>query len=218
MPLLSVIITSKDAPEHLERLLESIIKNTQVEYEIIVGDNSEDTEKLYARLPGALRSRIIYLPNHKAVKGWPGNANRCIMQAQGLYLTLPFSEDAEVSPGWEIEAINCCKGNVGQVAFKILFGQHQKEQIVGAEQPNGESLGYVAKGLMPRFLYEYLGLYDENFYYGADIDLSWRIQAAGFEIKDCPQAIIYHHHDSRNYFAIDLRHMEKLKGKWRALQ
>lgn len=54
--------------------------------------------------------------------------------------------------------------------------------------------------LMPREIFSDVGGFDENiFLYCEDVDLSWRVRAAGFETLSCPTALFYHNVAGREY-------------------
>jgi GT2 family glycosyltransferase len=191
----SVIITSRNRPEHLIKCLTSILEKSKLSNEIIVGDDSDDTWGIHAAIPKEIRRRILYLPAAEQQLGFAHNANRCIPRAKGFYVTLPFSEDVEVLEGWDTEAVKAFGDGIGQVAFNV--GLEQYGEVTS--QLNGISADYVAKGMTLKAMYELVGLYDTQFYplYGEDVDLSWRILEAGFGIADCPTACVLHHHTAK---------------------
>ena len=57
---------------------------------------------------------------------------------------------------------------------------------------------------IPRRIWAAVGGFDEGFFmYCEDVDLSWRVRAAGFEVKTCPTALFYHAVSDRVAKAID---------------
>ena len=212
MPLLSIIITSRNSPQNLVRSLEAVLRNTRVAHEIIVGDDSgAATWDIHAAIPKHIREQILYLPAPSHQQGFAVNANRCLPFIRGLFVTIPIAEDVEVQEGWDTEAIAAFKGGgVGQVAFHITFGN-------GSRQQNGTELSYVGKGMTTRHIFELLGNYDTRYFpcYGEDVDMSWRVTEAGFKIVDCPTSRIIHHHNHAIKTEIDNQHREKLYAKWK---
>lgn len=54
--------------------------------------------------------------------------------------------------------------------------------------------------LISRKIFSDVGGFDENiFLYCEDVDLSWRVRAAGFETRVCPTALFYHDVSGREY-------------------
>lgn len=52
--------------------------------------------------------------------------------------------------------------------------------------------------LVPRTTWERVGGFDERFFlYGEDVDLSWRVRAAGLGCRLVPEALVLHHVDDR---------------------
>jgi GT2 family glycosyltransferase len=74
--------------------------------------------------------------------------------------------------------------------------------------------------LIPKKIFQHVGGFDEAFFmYCEDVDLSWRVKAAGFKVKTCPRALFYHSVSSREQNKIVLERILRsgviLARKWK---
>lgn len=71
-----------------------------------------------------------------------------------------------------------------------------------------------------RQIYRAVGGFDDAFFmYCEDVDLSWRVRAAGFAVKTCPMALFYHSVADRDAASIDVHLLKSgliLAEKWQA--
>lgn len=72
--------------------------------------------------------------------------------------------------------------------------------------------------LIPNAIYEEIGGFDENFFlYCEDVDISWRVRAAGYRCFTCPDALFFHYSEDRSGRVVDIwRSACMLAHKWRS--
>jgi len=94
LPLVSICIPTYNADKYIERTLNSIIKQTYGNIEIIVGDNAsnDDTECLVNDFIKSGNSNISYYKNVDNL-GYSGNCNKLISLAKGDFVAIYHSDD-----------------------------------------------------------------------------------------------------------------------------
>lgn len=158
------------------------------------------------------RTRLVTLPHNQ---GFTGAMHAGAQVADGEYLLL-INNDMRVDPDW-IDAFDevlrgrgalCATGKVldwdGRcidfIEGILLFDGHalQRYQGVPAERFADKSVSstFIACGgnmAVQKKLFQALGGFDRDFFaYTEDVDLSWRLYAAGYQIFSVPNAVVYH--------------------------
>jgi glycosyltransferase involved in cell wall biosynthesis len=93
----TVAIITKDRPEMIERLLESLTRQTQAPDEVLVVDNNSTRSyaPVWKRFAPLLPLRVVV----ETAPGIPAARNRCIQETR-TDLILFTDDDCEVSPQW----------------------------------------------------------------------------------------------------------------------
>jgi GT2 family glycosyltransferase len=114
--------------------------------------------------------------------------------------TLPVSSDRatvsfEIGPEvGRVDVVN----NAGGVVFADGYGADRGYQEVdrGQYDAPAEVFTFCGNGVaFRREVLEQVGLFDDDFFlYYEDTDLSWRVRAAGWDIRYEPSAVLRHHH------------------------
>ncbi|MEK7201983.1 MAG: glycosyltransferase family 2 protein [Patescibacteria group bacterium] len=221
LPLVSIIIPTKDQSELLKHCLDSIInRSTYPNYEIVLVDTGSiepATEKLYLTLKKQPRVTIVnwHKPfNFSAVNNFAAG------QAKGDYL-LFLNDDTEVTSSDWIEAMleYAQRADVGAVGAKLLYPDKTIQHggvIVGLGGVAGHShkhfpagsFGYFGRLILPqnlsavtaacvmisRKVFEEVGGFDEGYALAFnDIDLCLKIRELGKLVVWTPYAELYHH-------------------------
>ncbi|MCR4277980.1 MAG: glycosyltransferase family 2 protein [Candidatus Berkelbacteria bacterium] len=221
LPLVSIIIPTKDQAELLKHCLDSIInRSTYSNYEIILVDTGSiepATQKLYLKLRKQPRVTIVnwHKPfNYSAVN------NFAARQAKGDYL-LFLNDDTEVTSSDWIEAMleYAQRPDVGAVGAKLLYPDKTIQHggvIVGLGGVAGHShkhfpagsFGYFGRLILPqnlsavtaacvmisRKVFGEVGGFDEGYALAFnDIDLCLNIRQLGKLIVWTPYAELYHY-------------------------
>lgn len=91
-PIFSICVPVYKNTHFLERLLESTLKQTFQDYELVITDDSPDDSVKDFLVKKYLDKRIRYYKNHKSL-GTPENWNEGIRRAQGQWIKLMHDDD-----------------------------------------------------------------------------------------------------------------------------
>ncbi len=216
-PFLSVVICTRNRPEHLGRCLESLaaqsVSRRQFEV-VVVDDGSDQFGEVRARVEGfkgRLKVRLVRQPH----RGLAAARNRGIRAARGhvvLFLnddvTLPpdglaahlrFHRDhpelwvgmlgrVEWAPELEINPIMDYVTGTGGQQFDF------KGLVPGKEVDFWHFYG-TCLSLKREFVIKNAEFFDPAFDYGwDDIEFGYRLARRGFKVYYRPEAVVYHHH------------------------
>ena len=211
-----MVVVNWNRRELLRACLESLTRQTDVNFETIVVDNgsSDGSADLAANNFGA---RVIRnTRNH----GFCAANNQGIAAARGDFIAL-LNNDAEAEPGWLAALHSACskRPDVGMAASKILVWEDPKRidkvaQLIFPDGQNrGRGSGEVDCGQFDREeeaawpdgcaamyrkeMLDSIGGFDEDlFAYGDDAELGLRARIAGWTCIYAPGAVVRHHRGS----------------------
>lgn len=222
LPLVSVIVPTRDRAELLAQCAEGVLEQTDyAPLELLIVDNGSvepETHALFERLKADPRVRILEAPgpfNFSALN------NRAVAEARGEILLLLNNDISMIRPDWLAEMVaHAVRPNVGAVGARLLFPdgrvQHAGVAVglggvaghVGYLHP-GENHGYylhlgttrnvsavtAACLAMRKSVFEEVGGLDEKDLKVAfnDVDLCLKVRKAGYDIVYTPHAELYHH-------------------------
>ncbi len=142
VPLVSIIIPTRDRAELLERCLDGVLTRTDYPaIEVIIADNDSReprTAALYARLAQDARVRVLPMPgpfNYSRLN------NRAVAAAGGEILLLLNNDIDVIGPGWLREMVsNALRPEIGAVGAKLLYADDTIQHagvILGMGWPEG---------------------------------------------------------------------------------
>jgi hypothetical protein len=212
-PVVSVVIPNLNAREWLDRCIGSLLAQTLQPIEIILVDqNSNDGSADY--VAGAYPQ--VRLIRQGEDRGFTGACNAGMRAARGEFMVL-FNTDARAEPDWlEVLVAAMRKESAAGSAACRTLDYHRSELIYSLGDgllPSGDAFN-IARGMrdrpdlpMPRQVFggsgctviyrkaalDAVGLLDEDFYtFHEDVDLSLRLQLAGYKCLYVPEAVAYH--------------------------
>lgn len=211
----SVLIPTKDRKDMLERCINSVLRSSYKNFEIIVSDDSEsdDTERLVRKIRKHF-NKIYYIKNSE--NSIARAMNRAILKSRGEYLVLldddnavdkkflgelliPFEKDTSIGIVGPLALYYSRKdivmhaGTIRSPFMRRAINVHENEvwkmQII-----EGENVDDFANSFMfSREAVKRAGLYDELVpLMGDDGDMEARIRKAGYSVVINPKAKTYH--------------------------
>ena len=221
-PEITVVVVNWNRRELLRSCLESLEKQQNADFEVIVVDNgsSDGSPEMVSEefaAPGPLRVRLIRNPVNR---GFCTANNQGFGDAKGRFVAL-LNNDAEADPGW-LAALRSAfedRAGIGMAASKILVHEDPRRidkaghLIYLDGQNRGRGSGELDTGqydrteetLWPdgcaamyrREMLEEVGGFDEDFFaYGDDAELGLRARIAGWSCWYVPDAVVRHHRGS----------------------
>jgi GT2 family glycosyltransferase/MoaA/NifB/PqqE/SkfB family radical SAM enzyme/cytochrome c-type biogenesis protein CcmH/NrfG len=240
LPLVSIIVLTYNQMSYTRKCLESIIKNTQVPFELIVVDNSSSdgtVEYLESELTQLIsEDRLRVIKNNENLGFAKGN-NQGIMASKADYIML-LNNDVVVTQGWLSRMIACAEkdpmiGIVGpksnyvsgpqlveNVSYdtKDLNGLERyadefAENNLGKTTPFLRVVGFCM--LIKRAVINKIGGLDTRYGLGnfEDDDFSLRAKLAGYESRIAEDCFI-HHFGNRTFMAAQIDYKKSLHNNW----
>jgi len=221
-PQISVVIANLDRCALLCACLQSLEKQANADFEVIVVDNGSRDGS-----PDMVRSSFINRVNfpvklveNNVNKGFCAANNQGITLARGEFVAL-LNNDAEAAPGWLSSLYQAIahRPDCGMVASKILVYENRSRidkaghLIYPDGQNRGRGTGQTDRGqfdqlgdalwpdgcaaLYRRTMLEQIGGFDEDlFAYGDDAELGLRARIDGWGCAYAPEAVVWHHRAS----------------------
>lgn len=211
MPKVSIVIPTYNRPLFLERLLNSIEKQTFRDYEVIVVDdnspNKKEIERILHRYKKSLPS-LIYLPNEKNY-GAPYSRNSGIYRSSGELIAL-VDDDDEWMPAKLEKQINYFAQTSDAIGFVYTWAKVYKDNKTIREEKSTLEGNILKELLITNFIpspsvlakKEALlkaGLFDLEMPSCQDWDMWVKLCAAGYQCGVVPSfESIYHKHDDES--------------------
>jgi GT2 family glycosyltransferase len=197
----SVVIAVRQGATVMPDLIESLraLRFSAADFEIIVVDNgsTDDTARIVRSLGDDIRVM------HEPVRGSAAARNCGILAARGWAVAFTDA-DAVVEPDWLAELVAPLEDQtIGVVGGRILsvqpcnrierFGEriHDQERAISQVEPYASSGNWASR----RNVLLETGLFDVSLLRGQDVDLAWRIRAAGYRLVYAPNAIVRHRNE-----------------------
>lgn len=189
-PLVSVIVTTKNEAQVLDRLLKSVKTQSYTNTEIIVVDNhSTDSTSGIAK---QYTTKVYELGPERSVQ-----RNFGVEKSQGKFVVI-LDADMQLSEGVIKEAVEKA-GNDGKIGAIVIpeesVAQNFWEKVKGFERSFYNLEGDVttdAARFIRKSVFEKLGGYDEKITGPEDWDLPERISEAGYKIGRIKSVISHH--------------------------
>ncbi|MDQ6675618.1 MAG: glycosyltransferase family 2 protein [Chloroflexota bacterium] len=211
-PLASVIVPTLNGAHLLSACLDSLMRQSYPNLEIIVVDGAS-TDATRSLLASAYPTARVLRRSRNG--GFSGNVNAGLRAARGDVLCL-LNNDAQAEPDWVAVCVETLSRHptIGSVASKVLFSDRRTINSAGdslcrdgaarqrgAGQPDAQEWNepgpvFGAMGgaaAYRRAMLADTGLLDEAFFmYLEDVDLAFRAQLLGWGCQYEPRARVYH--------------------------
>lgn len=167
-------------------------------WELVVADNgsTDDTRDVVARFAGSVPSlRVV---DASSRRGPAAARNQGVEAARGDVLVFCDADDV-VAPGW-LAAMARATAEHDFVAGSLDFGRWRSPLPAGAQRPlwapTTGTFGWLKYALganvaVSRKAFDHVGGFAEELHAGEDLDLSWRLQLAGYPLHHEPAALVY---------------------------
>lgn len=209
---LAIVIPSYRRADLLERCLASVQRHAPLGTEVIVVDDASTDSTVSSAASRFLGVRTLRLPRRR---GFCGAVNAGLALAQGEFIAL-LNDDTEPQAGWADHALACfADSTVGAVAPLVLWGPDGlridsagDRYFIGGvagKRGHGEPIEQVHQQARPVFgasgssafyraeALARVGHFPEHFGgYFEDVDLSFRLQRAGYRVLFEPASRVLH--------------------------
>ena len=247
LPLVSVIIPTKDKLELLGPCVDGVLNRTSYgPLEVLIVDNGSvepRTADYLARITKDPRVRVLPYPapyNFSAIN------NFAAREATGAYLCLLNNDTEVISPEWLTEMMRyAVRDDIGAVGAKLLYedGSIQHAGVaIGIGEAAGHSHrflsndepGYFGLAHTAHFVSavtaaclvvdkrKYLavgGLDEENLAVAFnDVDFCLKLQVAGWRNVYTPHAVLVHHESKSRGSDLSAPHVDRFRGELKVLQ
>ena len=208
MPKVSVIIPTHNRTVFLRGALESVLRQTYEDFDIIVVDDASK-EDVQGIINGFHDSRIRLI-RHDFSMGEAGARNTGILNSQGEYIAF-LDDDDEWLPkklALQVEILDNSPSKVGGAYTGYIGVNFADQRVMYRKVPSKKGdiyrdllrrnvIGTPSTVLIRRACIEKAGLFDGSVFYGIDCDLYLRI-ARHFHFEYLEEPLVkYHIHDDR---------------------
>jgi len=212
-PLVSVVVVSYNGLEHLWTCLNSIVKTEQPNIEILFVDNASSDGSVDYVNESFIGVKIV---QNSLNRGAAGGYNTGIIHSKGKYVAI-LNNDIEAPSDWLKPLVEAMEADesiaAGDPKYLNFYDRARFDNVAAAGRYIDYSGTVYARGadeldhgrynepvrifaaltLFRRSVFEEVGLFDEDFFYGYDeVDLAWRINLRGYKIMYVPSSKIYH--------------------------
>ncbi len=192
--MISVIVPVRDGgPWFAEQLSAIASQQCPEPWEVVVADNgSSDGSAEVARRWAEAHSGF-HVVDASARRGPSAARNAGAAAASGDKLAFCDADDV-VQPGW-LAGCAAALGDADVVAGHLDLWSLNGGPPAPAQAASTRQLGFLPAALganlaVRRSAFDAVGGFDEELTTGEDIDLSWRLQLAGFRFAEAPSAVV----------------------------
>jgi len=240
LPRVSVIVVNWNGHEYLRDCFSSLRKSDYPEdrLELICVDNGSIDQSQALLAQEFSDVRLVQLPENLGFTG----ANAAGVDAATGDVVLFLNNDMRVEPETVRRLVDALDDRYACIAARVLSWDGKRIDFVGGTstfeafgvqerygKPNAtEYLGggetFFANGgafAITRAAYQAAGGFDPSFFaYYDDVDLGWRVRAAGYDIRTALDAVVYHRHGgtSRRYPDGQKQYLMQRNALWTVLK
>ena len=247
LPLVSMIIPTRDKLELLRPCVESLLGRTDYpNFEMLVLDNASTEERTARYLEEIGKDpRVRVIPYDKPFN-YSAINNFAVRHARGAYICLLNNDTEVVERSWLIELMRyAVRADIGAVGAKLLYDdgsiQHagvvvgigdaagHPHRFLPAGQPGYFRMAHVAQFIsavtgaclvVEKAKFEAVGGLDENGLAVAfnDVDFCLRLERAGWRNVYVPHAVLLHHESKSRGSDMASKNVERYRRELQLLQ
>jgi len=199
IPLVSVLITTRNRPVELNESLQKIFDQTYSEFEVLIVDDASTTNDINDIVKKFTSIRVI---KHKESSGYLVSRNELMRLASGKYF-LHLDDDAHlVQPDAIEKAVRIMESDEGIGVFAFTVHEDVNpppQEILNVPSKVIDVRSFTGCGhIIRRSVFEELGPLKEAFvFYCEEIDFCLRAWEAGYRVVRDPSLIVHHRVDWR---------------------
>ncbi len=213
--LVSIVISSFNGEEFIEKSLRSIFLEKNGKYEVVIVDNGskdKSMEIVNKNFGGEKRLKIITLDNNL---GGAKARNIGVKNSLGKYLFF-VDNDTKLAKGWYQKGVDFFEKHEKTGAFQVKllkmgtdlfdsagdlfsgFGFLVERARGDKDKGQFDKYDYIfglktAGAWWRRSVFENIGGFDSDyFFYCEDTDLAWRTWLSGYEVRFVPEIVVWH--------------------------
>jgi len=207
LPLVSVLIASRDRPKLLLQCLDSVLSQHYPRFEIVVFDDAS-RQNLAETLPGRFMQAPIRWIRSEQRLGVAGSRNHLVQDAAGEILVF-LDDDAALENSLALQTAAHYFATIpklGTLAFKIIafvngrtslqvpFSRRWLKKFPSVTDNTTQVSYYLGAGhAMRKDVFRHCGLYQQDLFYGdEELDHAYRQIKAGFLLVYAPEIVVRH--------------------------
>ncbi len=212
---ISVLVVNYNTADWVGRCVESVLRQQDADFELIVVDNHSADESLSVLRAFGDRIRLIEHPENI---GFGRANNLAAREATGRHLFL-LNPDAELTDPHALARITDAMdahSDWGLAGTRVIQGREGRTASLHKTYPGEKTLGgrfrdlpgdiawlIGASMVIPKAVFEEIGGFDEDFFlYGEDADICLRVRQRGYAIG-CLEDVPVFHADGASEVAAD---------------
>lgn len=218
--LVSIIIPCFNAVEYTKQCVESVLLQTNTDYELILINNgsTDGTKEYFKNLKRRLKpnKNLQKVTIFQSVKnlGVARALNLGISKSVGKYICY-LNNDILVTKDWLKKIVKTAKSDKQIGAVGTMFNAFEDKKIVKLAEKNKKIVDVLAQTIstknsgkikkaktihglcmfIKKSVFKKVGLFNENFYpcFGEDIEFCERLKLNGYKLVDAADVFIFHY-------------------------
>lgn len=218
--LVSIIIPCFNALEYTKQCIESILLQTNINYELILINNgsTDGTKEYFKTLKKNLKpnKRLQKVTIIQAIKnlGVAKALNLGISKSIGKYICY-LNNDVIVTKDWLKKIVKAAKTDIKIGAVGTMFNAFENKNFIKSVEKNKKLIDIMAQTIsvnnsgkikkaqtihglcmfIKKNVFKKIGLFNENFYpcFGEDIEFCERLKKNGYKLVDATDVFIFHY-------------------------
>lgn len=222
LPLVSIIVPTRDMLCHLKPCIDSVLQHTDyVNFELLVVDNQSVEAGTKAYLDQISQDPRVSVLHYDRAFNYSAINNFAVSRAKGSLICLLNNDTEVITADWLTVMVGAVQQpNVAVVGAKLFYSDGRVQHAGDVVGPGGcadhlhsrlagDAPGYMKRAIVPQDLsavtaaclltykaiFEQLGGLNETALKVAfnDVDYCLRVRAAGYRVVFTPYAQLYHH-------------------------